>query len=371
MIKVTSTLSSGFSAQGRIRDLHGFTLVELLVVIAILGVLVGLLLPAVQAARESSRRASCVNNLHQLGLAIHNFESQNRRLPIGSVVKESLIGSPVVGKDGVFANGLTELLPFLELNQLAQLYDNEKPWYLQDAELGGAAISMFACPSIGGRENPSYDAFFDFAARTIDSPLGSTLGITDYVFSKGVSDAFCINPREMPANELGMFDYNLKIGMQAIEDGLSNTFCMGEGAGGELCQDPGCTAPDIEYRGVPFTSVPFQARQYWIGSGNVGKIFRKYRWASAGHFACTYERLNKRPVVHFLFDDKAPPNCHGSLSNPSNTHRVPGFRSAHPGGGNFLNADGAVGFVSDQIDLKAYRAMSTIAGSEIVGQSGF
>jgi prepilin-type processing-associated H-X9-DG protein len=78
--------------------------------------------------------------------------------------------------------------------------------------------------------------------------------------------------------------------------------------------------------------------------------------------------LNKTPITHFLFDDSAgvgPENCPGTLTRAANTHRVPNFRSDHPGGGNFLFADGSVRFINEEIDESAYRAHSTISGGEI------
>jgi prepilin-type N-terminal cleavage/methylation domain-containing protein/prepilin-type processing-associated H-X9-DG protein len=343
-----------------------FTLVELLVVIAIIGVLVALLLPAVQAARESARRATCVNHLRQLAVAMQTFEASARRLPIGSVVKEDLMTSEAFGVDGVFANGLTEMLPFMEQNQLADRYDFDKTWYMQDAAVASAVIPILVCPSVSERVNPTDDAFFEFAALTIESPIGRVLGATDYIFAKGASDAFCLGPLEMPGSELGMFDYNLELRTSRVEDGLSRTFALGEGAGGLMCKDPGCLTADMPAPDILYSGEPYQARQYWIGSGNVRTILRRFRWASAGHFGCTVDVLNKRPVTQFLFDDKAPPSCLGTLSNSANTHRVPNFRSDHPGGANFALGDGSVTFVADQVDLDAYRARSTIAGAETI-----
>ncbi len=342
----------------------GFTLVELLVVIAIIGVLVALLLPAVQAARESARRAACVNNLKQLGVAMLNFESARRRLPIGTVVKEDFKSADLWGADGIFANGLTEMLPFFEQANLAARYDAEQPWYMQDASVASAVIPMLLCPSVGDRTNPTDDSFFEFAAATIQSPIGHVLGATDYVFSKGASDAFCTSPLQMPSSELGLFDFKLELPMAMVEDGTSHTFAMGEGSGGLMCQDPGCTTPDMATPRQGYSSEPYQARQYWIGSGNVRSIYTRFKWASAGHFASTVDRLNKQPVTQFLYVDEIPSDCRGTLSNPDNPHRVPNFRSDHSGGANFLLADGSVHFVQDEVDPNAYRARSTIAGGD-------
>jgi hypothetical protein len=272
--------------------------------------------------------------------------------------------SEAFGVDGVFANGLTEMLPYFEQAQLAARYEFEKTWYMQHASVASTVIPTLICPSVGGRENPTKDAFFEFASLTIESPLGDVLGVTDYVFSKGASDAFCISPLEMPRSELGMFDYNLRLRISMVEDGMSRTLALGEASGGLMCQNPGCLTPDMPEPDVLYAGEPYQARQYWIGSGNVRTILRRFRWASAGHFACTVDPLNKQPVTQFLFNDKAAPSCEGTLSNPANTHRVPNFRSDHPAGGNFAFGDASLRFIEAHVDQGVYRGMSTIAGGE-------
>jgi prepilin-type N-terminal cleavage/methylation domain-containing protein/prepilin-type processing-associated H-X9-DG protein len=350
---------------------YGFTLVELLVVMGIIGVLVALLLPAVQTAREAARRIHCANNLKQLGLAAHNYISSNRSLPVGSIVSADAATHGLFGCDGVFANAFVQLLPYLEQGNLADQYDFGQTWYFQDGSVAETPIPMLICPSCAGLDNPMHDELMGFLAQTIGSPLGSCYGRTDYALSKGASDCFCSDPNNIPASERGMFDYNMTIRPANITDGLSQTFAMGEAAGGArwlLCQNPGCSAPDLPDPIPRFASGPYTARQYWIGGGNVRRVFQAFRYGSGGHFACTVEPPNKRPVVHFLFDDLANlVECRGSLSNPSNTHRVPNFRSDHPGGSQFLFGDGAVQLISETIDMGAYRAASTIMGGEVSG----
>jgi prepilin-type N-terminal cleavage/methylation domain-containing protein len=350
------------------RATRGFTLVELLVVIAIVGVLVALLLPAVQAAREAGRRATCVNHLRQLGISISNFESARQHLPIGSIVAPDKMSG--VFEDGVFANGFTQMLPYFEEAALASMYENDKPCYMQQAKVASTVIPILVCPSNGGKMNPSEEKFFGFMATTISSPLGNMLALTDYVFSKGASDAFCPTPRAIPDSERGMFDYNLRVKARNVTDGLSKTFAVGEGASGPnwvLCKNPGCTIPDMPHwiPALNSTAEPYTARQFWIGAGNLDVFLTKYRFASGGHFACTVDPLNKRPVTQFLFNDKGPFNCLGTLSGTANTHRVPNFRSDHSGGGNFLMGDASVHFVADQIDMATYRALSTLAGGDL------
>ncbi|MEZ6072266.1 MAG: DUF1559 domain-containing protein [Pirellulales bacterium] len=195
--------------------------------------------------------------------------------------------------------------------------------------------------------------------------------MTDYVFSKGASDAFCERPLQMPDMERGMFDYNLEMTIARIKDGTSNTFAVGEGAGGihwKLCSSPECETADLPEPIPTFSESPYFARQFWIGSGNVATVLDSFKWASTGHFACTVDKLNKNPVTQFLFDDRDKTrNCLGTLSNSANTHRVPNFRSDHSGGANFTFTDGSVRYVSDKIALDTYRAMSTVAGGEPIG----
>ena len=349
---------------------RGLTLVELLVVIAIIGVLVALLLPAIQAARESARRASCVNNLHQFGVALHSHHEAKKAFPAGSLTKPDTMTANLLNADGVFANGFTLLLPYLEETVLAEQYDDQVTWYMQRASVANVKVAMFICPSVENYPNPYQDGFIGFAAQAVASPLGDTLGRTDYVMSKGVSDAYCRAPTQIPANERGVFDYKLSTGTKHITDGTSKTFAMGEGAGGPgwlICLNPGCTTPDAPTPIPQFSNQPYYARQFWIGSGNARKIFASFKWVSTGHLASTYDPLNKNPVTQVLFDDLADrAESRGTLNNSANTHRTPNFRSDHSGGGNFLLADGSVQFIADSIDLATYRALSTLANGENV-----
>lgn len=165
-----------------------------------------------------------------------------------------------------------------------------------------------------------------------------------------------------------MFDYNRCVKIRDIRDGTSKTMAVGEGAGGPhwpICLDPGCVEPEAPEPIALFSRQPYYARQFWIGSGNTQGILEAFHWTVAGHFGCTLERLNKRPVTHFLFDENSDlQDCRGTLSNPANTHRIPNFRSDHTDGANFLFVDGSVRFIEEAVDLETYRAMSTISGDE-------
>lgn len=346
---------------------------ELLVVVAIIGVLIALLLPAVQSAREAGRRMQCASNLRQLGVAMHNHHSAHKMFPMGSEVR----ADPTQGffSEVAFDNAFTQMLPQFEQQNVARMYQFDKPWHMQTPETAAQRIELLVCPSNDVKPNPMVERVVLAFGGLTGSPLGrgqGAMGLTDYVLSKGVNDAFCNTPEEVPGNEQGMFDYRLRVRAADITDGASNTLAIGEGASGEhwpLCADPGCQAPN---EGLPeplpqISAAPYHARQWWIGAGNAKVLQRMLLLSTGGHLACTLEPLNKWPVTQFLFDDGAPAEvCAGTFAlGTQNPHRVPNFRSDHREGGNFLFADGSVRYIRDDVDMDAYRAASTIAGAEI------
>src|SRR5690242_4216502 len=136
----------------RNRPPRGFTLVELLVVIAIIGVLVALLLPAIQAAREAARRSSCTNNMKQHGIALHNYHDTLKVFPASGIAKDpgSLRGN------GMYASGQAMLLPFFEEAGLKSVYNSRQTWWFQNPDVIQKVVPVFACPS-SGQENPIYD----------------------------------------------------------------------------------------------------------------------------------------------------------------------------------------------------------------------
>lgn len=318
----------------------GFTLIEMLVTIAIIGVLMSLLLPAVQQAREAARRTSCRNNLKLFGLALHNYHSVHTSFPLGN--SAALPGN-------FFANANAMLLPYFEESALHQLYNYELPWWRQSREVAGTAVNVFVCPS-NSSPNPVDSATF----AALNSPLGSVFGITTYIYSKGVNDAWCINSGSVPADERGMFDINLSIRMRDLVDGSSHTFAMGEGATGRrwrLCEGAGCTSPS-----------QFEVEQFWI-LGEPAPNAPSFAFLFSSIYGSTMDALNKNPVTATARGRK-PFDCVSSARGGSQS--TSNFRSDHEGGGHFLFADGSVKFISESIDRAAYRALSTIRGGEIV-----
>jgi len=325
------------------RRTQGFSIVELLVVIAIIGVLVSLLLPAIQAAREAARRASCQNNLRQFGLAMLNYEAARCKLPPGAEVNYSL--SPPT----IFANANTLLLPFFEQGALAAEYNQNVPFFAQKHILYTTPIEMFVCPT-NGHQFLENSIFSD-----VGLPSGDVFATTDYAYSRGITDAWCLDKSyDYPDDEKGAFHIGLAVRLRQITDGTSNTFAMGECAGGEqwpLCDGVGCTKPD---KASPDARVPA------LAGIPAYEAFGPVLLSSM--FACTLEPINKRPVTDTRIILGSGFDCRSSTDG--GPHNTSNFRSDHPGGGQFLFCDGSVHFCSDSMDQPTYQALSTIAHGE-------
>ena len=189
---------------------RGFTLVELLVVIAIIGILVGLLIPAVQSVRAAARRTACASNTRQLCLAAMNFHSMHQRYPPGIVDRDLANGQEPDYQDAVHS-GLVFLLPNLEQDNLYDIYNLGRNWKEQDAQVYQARVPVFLCPS-----NVA-------TVEQDESGLGGQA--SDYALCKGDTAVFneSLKPR-------GIFDVNSKTTSTSISDGLSNTMMLGEAA---------------------------------------------------------------------------------------------------------------------------------------------
>jgi prepilin-type N-terminal cleavage/methylation domain-containing protein/prepilin-type processing-associated H-X9-DG protein len=337
----------------RCAQIPGFTLIELIVVIAIIALLASLLLPAIQQVRESGRRTQCLNNLHQLGLALHNYEVVHRMFPPGFVSR---------GPD-VYATANTMLLPHLEQGSLSNLYNHSVPWHSQSPHVAKTVIPVFICPSNAGRE---VGGTLIFQVHFPNIPVQHEFAITTYLYSKGPSDAWCIHPGAVM--EDGMFNSvfrNRATSLAAITDGASNTLAMGEGATGgkwELCRGVACKKPTLLLN----TGDPTPAEQAWILGIVNTTAFANSGLVGTSIFGTTMEPLNKSPVTDTAVDVPTVFDCRSSTSGGG--HSTSNFRSNHPGGGNFLLGDCHVRLLSEGIDMATYRGLSTIAGSEVTGR---
>ncbi len=362
------------------KSMAGFTLVELLVVIAIIGILIGLLLPAVQAAREAARKAQCQNNLKQFGLAHHNYLGAQ-----GVFVPGGLWDAPP-GTSNFLASPCTMLLPFFEGSSAANMYDFSptKNWYNQPQVVANLVIPTFACPS-DDKDNPVYAQSLDYGPSAFGPVPGLTqgqlasqgnmttfnglFGTLDYAFCAGVNDAFCDKGDSVPSWERGMFMFNMNNTVQSVADGTSNTLMMGEAAGGSkwlLCA--------LRNGPTSIRSQTYPPKWAWIAGEVNADAFQLIDtlFYVGGTFGTTCIKLNEYPVLqtlaksNFLQMSVSPISCSGSVNGNNPGHLMSGFRSSHPGGGNFLMADASVRFVPQTIDSAWYNPPSTAGiGSQI------
>jgi prepilin-type N-terminal cleavage/methylation domain-containing protein len=304
----------------------GFTLIELLVVIAIIGVLIGLLLPAIQKVREAANRTRCASNLRQLGIAVHSYHTSQQLLPMnryGDYDAWSAFGGP--WEDSQAWGFLSALLPYLEQENLYRAGDIPNA-RLNASSATGQIVRVFLCPS---DEASKLGAT---AETTHYLRTGLLAGLTNY---KGVMGAnFCYAPwyNESKSGECecwfkgdGMFypmDWQRTKTIDAVTDGTSNTLMIGE---------------DI-----------------WWKGGGYGQGFA---WVHPSESTLT----GALPLNHGL-------GANGQPANPSDFANNMGFKSRHAGGVQFVCADGSVRFVANNIGLVTYRALCTIDGGEVAGQ---
>ena len=188
-----------------------FTLVELLVVIAIIGILVALLLPAVQAAREAARRMSCSNNLKQLGLASHNYHDTHKKFPAGSLNWATLPGQvnpPKFRNVSLFVL----LLPQVEQGPLSAAWDFNDPWQNVLAGRAATVLSVLQCPSDASTTKVATDS------------SGRQFGLTSYGGNGGVQS---YHPNR--ATRDGVFYFGSDVRIADILDGTTNTLLFGNG----------------------------------------------------------------------------------------------------------------------------------------------
>lgn len=266
---------------------RGFTLVELLVVIAIIGVLVGLLLPAVQNAREAARRMSCSNNVKQIGLAMQNYHSAFKRLPAGERFTKQ--GGPI---DAV-GTAWISILPFIEASAAAEKIRSDIPCYLQDPEAVLIVEPVYRCPSDIAEERHDYTF-----VSLLNLPVGSTFASNSYNMSCGYSDAHAFGPNMGPqplTEYTGVFGINSNTKYKTILDGLSNTFAFGEAASGfAMCEGIGCDTPILPANNPVAENTAVHG---WLVGGVCPSNFHANGFRYAGGIASTVEPPNKMPVT--------------------------------------------------------------------------
>jgi prepilin-type N-terminal cleavage/methylation domain-containing protein len=286
---------------------RAFTLVELLVVIAIIGILVALLLPAVQAARASARRTQCVSQVKQMGLALHNYASTKKDVfPYGTN------GS---GQPGLFGH----LLPYLEEQALYdEIQFTNTDWNsMQPARF--KEVSVFVCP-----EWPHQRVYYNMPTPHMIGAITTYQG-NGGVYFRGVK--FTPVPTEGPLPKNGMFGWDFPRKLREVEHGLSKTFAIME-----------------------FVQIDIIAGQYSDPPGNVRG------WIMGG---------NGGSISTYAFKVLAnPPNLPINRAADGVPFNHLPMGSYHVGGIHALYGDGRVDFVADDINFDLYQSMGTVAGKE-------
>jgi prepilin-type N-terminal cleavage/methylation domain-containing protein/prepilin-type processing-associated H-X9-DG protein len=335
---------------------NGFTLVELLVVIAIIGILVGLLLPAVQAIREAARRTDCLNNLKQIGLAAQNFESAAKRFPVGAESRQ-FPANPAYPYSFYRWSTLAHLTPYLEQSNAYNSLNLTVPLFAPPAfnvspenrEAAGLVVPTFLCASdIGAPVSAGFGV--------------GDLGPTNYAACAGTGSAGGTPFLDEGAD--GTYFVNSTSNFATFEDGTSHTVvfsesCLGTGDENSSNAAVALRNPQTMYKFV-FTAPLTDAVAASAGLFNATNR-RGFMWVN-GDFRCTLYN-------HYYGPNSLTLDCLGVTFNPAPAKQFTGYgwraaRSWHPGGVNVALGDGSTRFVNEQIDLSVWRGLATPGGGE-------
>lgn len=324
------------------RKTHGaFTLVELLVVIAIIGILVSMLLPAIQAVREAARRSACSNNLRQIGIASHNYHSAFDFFPAGTISKPYPT-TPNTPWNFYRWSGLATVSPFMENNAAYDRLDLDVPLYsvtfsVSPENVEGAKIlaPAFLCPSDSGER------------------VHASFGPTNYCFSTGTGAG-----GGTPFDTDGISYVNSQTSITDIFDGSSNTVAISESILGSNASDN--RDPQTAYRftfATPLTPASANSAPSWNFSDGRG-----FSWVNGEYRTTLFNH-------YFTPNSKQHDIIAAKLSGGPDTIYTPfGWRAArsrHPGGVNVMRADGSTSFTNDSIELALWQALATREGGEI------
>ncbi|WP_165074039.1 DUF1559 domain-containing protein [Paludisphaera rhizosphaerae] len=372
-------------AYARRNRIRGFTLIELLVVIAIISVLIALLLPAVQAAREAARRIHCVNNLKQLGLALHNYQSTIGSFPIAQSWAKTTPGANYGGNPwSAHAQVLSHLEQSTVYNAVNFSFAPAQALnlaYYTNSTVLYAPLNVFICPSDGISPTTLTDIRIDFNCNY----AGSTGSTVQAVKVAGQSVTI-----QQPSGIFGFDDPILHsvpaYSVASVTDGTSNTIAYSE----RLVGGVGPMVADM--RRASFGTVPEVAGAVALDASTLQPQVVQALSACATFARANVGTTDKTKGVSFsgatwmagylgtsLFNTVTPPNSPQYAFNSCQAESVnmwglAGFvnsTSNHSGGSNFAFADGSVRFIKSTIDLRTYWALGTRAGGEVVSSDAY
>ncbi|WP_165066784.1 DUF1559 domain-containing protein [Paludisphaera rhizosphaerae] len=353
-----------------------FTLIELLVVIAIIAVLIALLLPAVQSAREAARRAQCVNNLKQIGLAIHNYESGNGAFPPGGESTNYSL-TPTAGTqfvDGGWST-LARVLTFIEGGTIYNSLNFNVKEYNEATGMNftGAStvMNVFLCPS--ANRSPAGGSDGADPNDPISTKYGRGYGYTDYgptcytdISPTGValSPTTATPYRDKTTRQDGALKQG-KTTISEITDGTSNTILIGEDAG----RDPRFISPYTEGQmygdGTAYPSTYYAGEQGPAGGSGMKR--RYWRWAEPDN---AYG-VSGAPNNKFKPAYEATPWLQTGATGGNNAGANDELFSFHSGGVNVLMGDGSVRFIKDSISVVTLRGLVTKSGGEVISADSY
>jgi len=386
--------------KGNVRRSKGFTLIELLVVIAIIGILAGLLLPAIQQAREAARRMQCTSAVRQLGLACFNYEAAYKVFPAGRFSPDYVLGTtvqasytnynavPTTGAHTGFRSVHCAILPFIEQQNIYNLINFNRPTAVRMTNAGvpvnvnytayANAAGLFLCPSEANTINKitQNNYRYNFGGSTHFGGAMGTAANNNYTAS--------INTPTATLNCTGNGAFSIGDGLPtaAFLDGLSNTIIFSErivGSGNNLAtirpdKRDMITSPSRTANLVDPDVLWTDCKKYVLAPST-------FHFNSAGTWLKGTDFSNGWPFGFYsstMYNHVAPPNSKtldcGSISaiaDAPGEHAIVSARSYHVGGVNVSYGDGNTRFFSDNIELEIWRALGTRNGGESLASDDF